>query len=132
MYNMPHKEEDFGRLPIVGDLRSGASPRQKRTEKEEKWLREVKSYEFLNVESPGIPVDFTYGDTKNSMKFHIEHGQVVRLPRHIAQHMESLGRPIYEMDDSKLRAKDGQQGVAYNMKKLIGRAPRFMLREKFS
>lgn len=130
MINMDANEKEFDKLPIVGDLKIAGGVRGTRKKAEEAWLREVKNYEFHNVEQPGNSLTFTYGDTKNSMRFVLHHGAKVRLPRHVAMHCESIGRPIYEMDGYQ-GDKRGEMMVVQNNKRLIGRAPRFMLREQF-
>lgn len=107
------KNIDFKRVAICLD--------QKPTnEKEEKFLREEATYEFYNLEQPGLSVKFPYGNTKYPVKITLFHGGRYVLPRHIAMHVESKGPPIYEWRPN---------GNGQMEKKLVGKKPRFQMRQ---
>lgn len=106
------------KLPIL-NLKS---PSHKITEKEEKYLRELVEYEFMNIEEPGLMQKFTYGNTKNKMTFTFFHGGKYRVPRFIAKHLESKSTPIWKW------RPDGSGSL---IKELTGRNPRFQMREVF-
>lgn len=105
-------------LPIIDP----ANPSKKFSEKEEKWLREMSTYEFFNLEEPGLMMKCTYGNTKNNTRLSFFHGGKYELPRFIARHVESKGTPIYKW------RPDGQGGMH---KEKIGVKSRFQLREVF-
>lgn len=81
-------EKNYDRLPIIGD--------RPKNEKEEKHLRELVEYEFLNNEEPGLMQKFSYGDSKNRTTFIFMHGGKYRIPRHIARWMESRQIPQWD------------------------------------
>ena len=84
MSQLKHKQrsvEDISKLPIVG--------KKPKTEKEEKFLREVCEYEFINVEERGATHRFSYGNASNQHVFTFDHGKKYKLPRFIAEHVES-------------------------------------------
>jgi len=81
-------EKNFSKLPIVGP--------QPKSEKEEKFLREVITIEFQNREEPGLMQKFPYGDTRTNMTLELFHGGKYRLPRHIVRHIESREKPIWQ------------------------------------
>lgn len=105
-------------LPIIDPT----NPSKKYSEKEEKWLREVKTYEFINVEESGMMQRFPYGTTRNKMDFTLLHGGRYKLPRFIARHLESCTTPIWKW------RPDGHGGIH---KELVGRKPRFQMREVY-
>lgn len=107
-------EEDLQQLPIIG--------KQPKNEKEEKWLREVCEFEFMNIEEPGVSVRFPYGNAKHQHVFTLFHGGKYRIPRFIARHLESCSTPIWEWKPD---------GSGRMVKKRVGTKPRFQLRQSF-
>lgn len=106
------------RLPIIDP----ANPSKKHSEREEKWLREVSSYEFMNIEEPGLMHTFSYGCAGNSMKFTFFHGGKYKLPRFIARHIDSRGTPMWSW------RPDGTGGLH---KERVGMKSRFQMREVY-
>jgi len=102
------------KLPIIG--------KQPANEKEEKFLREVCEFEFMNIEEPGLCHRFPYGNAKINHNFTLFHGGKYKLPRFIAQWIESRTTPIWDW------RPDGLGGLN---KKLIGQNPRFQMRQGF-
>lgn len=107
-------QADLKKLPIVGP--------QPKSEKEEKFLKDMVTYEFQNLEEPGRMIEFAYGDTKHRKKFTLFHGGKYLLPRHIARHLESLGTPIWEYKPD---------GHGRMRKQKTGFKSRFQMRETF-
>jgi len=105
-------------LPIIDPT----NPSKKHSEKEEKWLREVKCYEFINVEDQNVFQKFSYGSTRNNMVFNFVHGGKYRVPRFIARHIDSRATPIWKW------RPDGSGQI---VKKLEGQKPRFQMREVY-
>jgi hypothetical protein len=97
-------------------------PNQKYSEKEEKYLREIQTYEFINMEEPGLIQKFPYGSTKNKYTFTLIPGGKYQLPRFIARHVNSKATP-----DWKWRPN----GLGQMEKQLVGMRPRFQLREVY-
>ena len=121
MNQVKHKESEadklqkkLQKLPII--------LRKPESEKEENFLREVCEFEFMNIEEPGLCQSFPYGDAKHNHKFTLFHGGKYRLPRFIANWVESRNKPIWEW------RPDGKGGIN---KKLIGHDPRFQMRQVF-
>jgi len=108
-------KEKLSALPILGD--------QPKSEKEEKFLREICEYEFYNLEEPGTELRFPYGNTLNQTTFTMFHGEKYMLPRFVARHLESKGTPIWEW------RPDGSGRMT---KKMIGKKPRFRMGQSFS
>jgi hypothetical protein len=106
--------EDFNQLPIVNYI--------PKTEKEEKYLREIIEYEFINTETSGLILEFVYGNTKKSHKFRFFDGGKYRIPRHVGLWINDRHNPIWGWKPTG----DGDMG-----KKFIGKKPRFQLREVF-
>lgn len=105
-------------LPIIDPM----NPTKKHTEKEEKWLREPITCEFMNLEQPGLLEKFTYGSTKKKHTFTFFHGARYVIPRFIKQHIESKGTPIWKwVADGSGRLIKQKEGVK----------PRFAMREVF-
>lgn len=102
-------------LPIVGE--------QPKSEKEEKFLREICEYEFRNVEEPGLAISFPYGSTKKKAKISLFHGGKCKMPRFIARHIESCTTPMWKW------RPDGLGGMN---KENIGTKPRFQMRQLFA
>ena len=122
-------EKNFAKLPIIFGLITGYGG--KKTPKEEEWLKEVGTYQFSNVEHTGHPVSFIYGDTKYKMKFNLEHGQTYRLPRHVVQHLESMGRSIYKHNTPTDVMRNGEPMSPNKLCHIVGKSPRFILRQMF-
>lgn len=64
-------------------------------DRRKEWLNEVITVEFYNLEEPGVPVKFVYGDTKNPENHYLMHGGKYHLPRRVVQHVESRQTPIW-------------------------------------
>jgi hypothetical protein len=111
--NMP-KQSELDALPIVG--------KQPENEREEAYLREICSFEFMNIEEPGMKLTFPYGNTRYMKNFNLFHGGVYKLPRHVARHVESCCTPIW---------KYRPDGSGTMTKQKIGEKPRFQMRQKF-
>lgn len=105
-------------LPIIDPQ----NPSKKYSEKEEKWLREVKTYVFSNLEEPGLMNKFTYGNAKNKHTFTLFHGAKYKLPRFIAKHVESKSTPMWSWRPT---------GTGTLGKELVGQKSRFQMRELF-
>jgi hypothetical protein len=110
------KLEKIRNLPII----DSKNPSKKYSEKEERYLRELVKYEFMNLEEPGLMLPFSYGNTKNKHTFSFMHGGTYILPRFIARHVESRGTPIWRYKPN---------GYGQMEKKLDGTKSRFQLRE---
>lgn len=106
------------KMPII----DREDPSKKFSEKEEKHMREMGNYEFLNREEAGQLIKFPYGQTKNSHTFTFLHGGQYRLPRFIARWVESCSKPIWKWKP------DGNGGLE---KTLVSRDPRFQMREMY-
>lgn len=111
-------EKKLARLPIINT----EDPSKKFTEKEEKWLREMACYEFMNLEQPGLMHTFSYGSAGNSMKFTFFHGGKYRLPRFIARHIDSRSTPMWDWKPD---------GSGRLQKYRAGGKSRFQMREVF-
>jgi hypothetical protein len=87
------------------------------------WLQELVTFEFLNIECPGVLLPFTYGSTKNPKKYRLFHGAIYTLPREIKIHIETRQTPIWDwMPD----------GTGKMHKKYMGSNNRFICREVFN
>jgi len=106
-------EKEMAELPILRQV----------SEKEEKYLREIHEYEFFNLEEPGLMNTFTYGNTKKNHTFTFLHGGKYRLPRFIANHIESKSIPIW------IRKPDGTGRME---KTRAGNSPRFRMSQLFA
>jgi hypothetical protein len=106
------------KLPIVPI--DGTKPKN---EKEEKYLREISEFEFLNTEEPGIIQKFPYGDTKNRHTFVFVHGGKYKIPRHVARWVESRQTPQWNW------IPDGRGSLH---KKLQSYKPRFQMRQTYA
>lgn len=111
-----YDEKKLDQLPIV--VLDQAS--KKLDPKEEKFLREYVMCEFSNVEEPGLMQTFVYGNTKQMQKFSFMHGGKYRLPRHVMQHINRVGTPIYKYKPDG----SGQVGKSY-----AGKKNRFMMQQ---
>jgi hypothetical protein len=110
-------ERSYDKLPIVPI--DGTKPK---SEKEEKFLKEVVEYEFINTEEPGLIQKFPYGDTKNKQVFTFLHGGKYRVPRHVARWVESRQTPQWKW------IPDGRGSL---QKQLQSFKPRFQMRAVF-
>lgn len=95
-----------------------------KSEKEDKYLREVLNYEFYNLEEPGLSIKFPYGSTKKKHNFTFFHGAKYRLPRFIAEFMDSRSTPIYDW-------RPDPEGTGRMTKQLVGHKPRFQMRQVY-
>jgi len=102
----------LAKLPII-NKEDGS---RKIDEKEEKYLRELVTYEFMNLEQQGHPEAFSY----QGHNFEFLHGGRYLLPRFIAQHVESLARPDWGWKPN---------GKGDMEKNLNGNLYRFQMRE---
>ena len=82
------QKAELEQLPIVGA--------QPHSEKEADHLKEICSYEFYNLEEPGLSITFPYGNTRFMRTFNFFHGAVYQLPRHVARHLEGCATPIWD------------------------------------
>lgn len=103
------------KLPIIGK-----DPTKKYSEKEEKHLRELVPYEFMNLEEPGLSQSFAYGNAKNKHTFTFIHGEKYTVPRFVARHVESKSTPIWGWKP------DGSGSMIKSQK---GSKSRFQMRE---
>lgn len=106
--------EDIQQLPIIGQ--------QPKSEKEEDFLREICEFEFMNIKEPGLSHRFPYGNSKNHHNFTFFHGKKYKVPRFLAQWIESRATPLYNW------LPDGTGGMT---KKKTGNDPRFQMRQVF-
>ena len=108
------KEKKYLTLPIMGE--------KPRNEKEIARLKEIKTFEFYNIESTGLSLKFSYGGTSNQETFDFLHGGKYKIPTHVARHVENCSTPIYEY------VPDGSGKMK---KKLMANKSRFQMREIF-
>lgn len=83
-------------------------------------LKEIRTYEFYNIEEPGLSVKFVYGPTTNPKRYSFMHGQRVQTTVEVAEHVESRQTPIWKW------RPDGKGSL---IKELTGWKPRFQMRE---
>lgn len=107
--------KEYDKLPIVGE--------KPKSEKEEKWLREIVEYEFMNLKEPGLFLKFPYGSTKHTHTFTMFHGGKYKVPRHVARHLENCRTPSYNW------VPDGRGAL---QKTLTGSDSRFQMRPVFN
>ena len=93
------------------------------SEEEEKFLREICKWEFVNLEHPGLIHQFSYGTGKHRNKFTLVHGGVYDLPRFIAKHIDECTMPDY---------KYIPDGTGKMVPTQVGTVPRFAMRQKYS
>lgn len=110
--------EKLKKLPIANPN----DPSKKLSEKEEQHLREIVSYEFMNLEEPGLSMKFSYGNASNKHTFTLFHGGKYNLPRFIARHVESKSTPMWSW------RPDGAGSIR---KEMTGRKSRFQMREVY-
>lgn len=107
------------KLPII-DKNKPAN--YKYSDKEEKFMRDTCTYEFINMENPGLAQVFHYGNAKNKIKLTLFHGGKYRLPRFIANHINSCGTPMWGFKPD---------GMGNMNKEKTGTKPRFQCREVY-
>lgn len=105
-------DKELNDLPIVGD--------QPRSEKEEKFLKEVCEFEFYNLEESGLCLKFPYGNTQKHTDFLFFHGGKYKIPRHVARHVDSRCTPKWEWRPN---------GKGTMEKQKIGLKPRFQMKQ---
>jgi len=108
-------DEFLQSLPIVGE--------KPKSEKEEKYLREIQEFEFYNLEEPGVTHTFSYGGGGKTHVFNFFHGGKYRLPRFIARHVEGASTPIWAWRPTGIGTMDKQN---------IGKKPRFRMTQSFA
>ena len=86
----------------------------------DKWRKEEATFEFYNLEEPGLMLKFPYGTTKKIEKFTFLHGGKYKIRREVAQHVESRQTPIWGYRPD---------GTGTMVKNLNGWKPRFQMRE---
>lgn len=64
-------------------------------ERHKEWLEENVSFEFFNLEEPGVPVKFAFGPTNNTKTYTLLHGGKYNYPRNVLQHIEGRQVPIW-------------------------------------
>lgn len=106
------------RLPIIDPK----DPGKKFSEKEEKHLRELVDYEFMNLEEAGVPQRFSYGNANNKHTFTFLHGGKYTVPRFIGRHVESKSTPIWGWKPD---------GAGRMIKEKRGSKSRFQMREVY-
>ncbi len=84
------------------------------------WRQEKCTFEFYNLEEPGLLLKFPYGPTNKIEKFTFFHGEKYNIRREIAQHVESRQTPIWGYRPD---------GMGRLEKILTGWKPRFQMRE---
>jgi len=114
LVNSKRTLDELQKLPIIG--------KKPANEKEEKYLREICEFEFMNLEEPGLLHRFPYGNAQKHHTFTLFHGGKYKVPRFIARWIESRSTPIWDW------RPDGTGGME---KKLMGQNPRFQMREVF-
>ncbi len=98
---------------------------QPETEKEENFLREMGEYEFYNLEEPGLSIKFPYGSTRQKHTFNFFHGAKYRVPRFLAQYLETRSTPIWDW-------RPDPEGTGKMTKQRMGDKPRFQMRQVYS
>ncbi len=84
------------------------------------WKKEEVYFEFYNLEEPGLMQKFVFGTTKNIQKYMLFHGEKYKLPREVADHVESKQTPIWGYKPD---------GNGRMVKSLNGWKSRFQMRE---
>lgn len=101
----------------------GAAVVHKSTEQRKKEYLEEEIYiEFMNLEEPGMMLNFSFGPADKMKKYKLFHGGKYHLPRKVVQHIESRQVPIYKY------RPDGEGGMR---KELTSYKPRFQCRQLF-
>lgn len=86
------------------------------------WLAEDITFEFFNLEEPGVPVNFAHGPTNDIKKYLMMHGGKYTESRSLVQHLESRQTPIWGFKP------DGSGNL---VKTLNGYKSRFQCRQLF-
>lgn len=109
-------DEFLAALPIQG--------RQPESEKEDMFMREICEYEFSNLEEPGLSLKFPYGSTRRKHNFTFFHGGRYRVPRFLAQYLETRSTPIWDWRASV-------DGSGKMTKQRMGDKSRFQMRQVY-
>ena len=91
-----------------------------RTDTGRKHLKEERTFEFYNLEEPGLAVKFSYGPTTSPKRYNFWHGEKYTIPVEVAEHVERSQTPIYGYRPD---------GTGRMVKQLTGWKPRFQMRE---
>jgi len=101
------KPSELQKLPIF--------PKPK-GEKEEKYLRELEKYEFINLEEPGVSHQCTYA----GHSLLLLHGGTYKFPRFLARHINNASSPKWKWTPD---------GDGHLIKSRMGTKPRFQMRQ---
>lgn len=85
----------------------------------DKKKEETEMVEFYNIEEPGHPITFSYGQAKRAKKYTLLHGGKYELPKEIINHLESRQTPMYDYRPN---------GTGKMVKMLTGYKSRFQCR----
>lgn len=99
-----------------------ATVHKDKKEREKEWLEEKITFEFFNLEEPGVLVKFSFGPTNNIKKYTMMHGGKYNHPRKVLRHLESRQTPMWGYKP------DGNGAMA---KSLQGYKSRFQCRQIF-
>jgi hypothetical protein len=91
-------------------------------DRKKQWDDEIISFEFMNLEEPGVPIKFVFGKMPRPQKYTLLHGGKYKLPRTVVNHIESRQMPIWKY------TPDGEGRMA---KRLTGYKSRFQCRQLF-
>lgn len=91
-------------------------------DKENEWLKENVTFEFFNLEEPGVPIKFAFGPTNDTKTYTLLHGGKYTYPRRVLQHIESKQTPIWGYKP------DGHGRMTKNLE---GYKSRFQCRQTF-
>ena len=83
-------------------------------------LEKICEFEFYNIEEPGLSLQFSYGPTTKPTKYKMWHGQKYKVPRKVAEHIETRQTPMWGYRPN---------GEGKMIKALIGWKSRFQMRE---
>ena len=87
---------------------------------EKDWLEEKVNVQFYNIEEPGAPGFFCFGDCRSPKTIELNHGEIRELNRGDVRYIESRQTPMYEYKAT---------GTGKRVKTLIGWRPRFQCRQ---
>lgn len=90
--------------------------------RKDKWLNEEVTFEFMNLEEPGMIQKFSYGTTRKPEVHTLFHGGKYTKPRHLVNHIESRRTPIWNYRPN---------GIGGSQKELTGYKSRFQCRVVF-
>jgi len=105
---------------LLADLPIVSEDGETFSDKTQKKLKELRVYEFSNIQDPGLAADFMYGTTKKNIKMKLFHGGLYELPIVIAKFLSNRKIPMYKYTPT---------GTGDVVKSLTGYSHRFMLRE---